>query len=162
MSIRKPCIYLKFDGIKGYSKARGFKGRIMCHTANFQIFKLAPKGGDFRAGGQAIVGPLQFTKLQDAASNDLYKEACEGKPKNTTFDVTKRSLGFPVGTVQLAAVNSTITNYTVKIHGATPVENYAMVFASLGLTVNILKKDGSQKSRKYYQFNNNNYELGAG
>ena len=159
--MRKPSTYLKFDTIKGYSKAKNFKDRIMCYTVDFQIFKLAPKGGDYRSGGQPVVGPLQFTKMQDASSALLYKQACVGAAENTCFDVTKRSQGKAVGAVQVAAINCLITNYTVKIHGATPVESYGMVYSSLSLTVNIIAEDGKITSRKHYEFTNQNFELGS-
>ena len=161
MSMRKPCTFLQFDTVKGYSTAEGFEGCIMCYTANFQIFRLAPKGGDFRAGGHPVVGPLQFTKMQDNSSALLYKQACVGPAENTRFDVTKRNQGKAVGTIRVEAINCLITNYSVSIHGATPVESYGMVYSSLGVTVNILSKNGKVDSRKYYQFTNQNFELGG-
>ncbi|MCK5817979.1 MAG: type VI secretion system tube protein Hcp [Psychromonas sp.] len=159
--MRKPSTFLKFDTIKGYSQAKNFKDRIMCNTVNFRIFKQAPKGGDFRAGGKPVSGPLTFTKRQDAASALLYKQACEGAAENTCFDVTKRSQGKAVGAIQVASINCLITTYSVSIHADTPVESYGMVYSSLGLTVNIIAEDGKITSKKHYEFTNQNFALGS-
>lgn len=129
--------YLKYGDIKGEATAEQYEGLITLlsvdWSVNREISSFTGTAQDREASATRL-GDITITKLQDAASPDLFKEATIGKGKPAVFHITKQ--GEKIEEImKLELSDAMISSYSVSIQNDRPVECITISYTELMMTV---------------------------